>query len=73
MRSFGTGTQVKLPGASASEPNVYSFETTYDEIYGDLVRKDKNMYTQNGILSMLDRNRRMKVSSANYFYQQVVC
>jgi len=61
VRSFGTGAQVKLPGASASEPNVYSFETTYEEIYNDLVRKDKNMYTQNGLLSMLDRNRRMKL------------
>ncbi|CAB3982616.1 RNA polymerase II subunit A C-terminal domain phosphatase SSU72 [Paramuricea clavata] len=60
VKSYGSGNQVKLPGASPTQPNVYSFHTTYDEMYKDLLRKDRQLYTQNGILHMLDRNRRIK-------------
>ncbi|KAM8921971.1 RNA polymerase II subunit A C-terminal domain phosphatase SSU72-like [Lycaon pictus] len=55
VRSFGTGTHVKLPGPAPDRPNVYDFKTTYD-----LLRTDKELYTQNGILHMLDRNKRIK-------------
>ena len=44
MRSFGSGTQVKLPGALPNAPNVYDFGTTYDDMYKDLLMKDKNLY-----------------------------
>jgi hypothetical protein len=44
VHSFGTNGHVKIPGPSASQPNIYSFETTYDEMYQDLVDKDKLLY-----------------------------
>lgn len=44
VRSFGTGNQVKLPGPAPDRPNIYDFETTYDEMYKDLMRKDPELY-----------------------------
>lgn len=43
VRSFGSGNQVKLPGPAADKPNIYEFGTTYDEMYKDLLAKDKNL------------------------------
>ncbi|XP_063903295.1 RNA polymerase II subunit A C-terminal domain phosphatase SSU72-like [Zophobas morio] len=60
VQSYGTGDKVKIPGSAADKPNIYDFGVSYDEIYHDLLNKDKSLYTQNGLLHTLDRNRRIK-------------
>lgn len=59
--SFGTGSLVRLPGPTITQPNVYSFNTTsYNQMWEELAGKDERLYRSNGILNMLDRNRNLK-------------
>eukprot|EP01147_Barroeca_monosierra_P010332 gene10332-2473_t len=46
VKSYGTGSCVKIPGPSIDRPNMYEFDSV--------------TYTANGMLDMLDRNRRIK-------------
>eukprot|EP00095_Tigriopus_kingsejongensis_P007340 maker-scaffold589_size129586-snap-gene-0.46 protein:Tk07340 transcript:maker-scaffold589_size129586-snap-gene-0.46-mRNA-1 annotation:"hypothetical protein DAPPUDRAFT_39456" len=60
VESYGTGKMVRIPGPTKNEPNAYEFGTTYEDIYNDLLQKNRQMYTENGMLHILDRNRRIK-------------
>lgn len=44
VRSYGTGSVVKLPGPGPDQPNVYEFGTTYQFMLEDLYRKDPHLY-----------------------------
>ena len=65
IESYGTGSMIKIPGESERKPNTYPFGTTYDSIYADLKGKDETLYTKNGMLHIMERNRRIKVSNKN--------
>lgn len=41
VRSFGSGNCVRLPGASLGRPNVYEFGVPYEQMYQELLQKDK--------------------------------
>ncbi len=59
--SFGTGSQVRLPGPSISQPNCYRFNvTSYAQMYSELSAKDPRLYRANGSLTMLERNKAVK-------------
>lgn len=59
--SFGTGSLVRLPGPTIHQPNVYPFnKVSYDTMYKELDGKDHRLYTANGLLNMIGRNRQVK-------------
>ena len=55
----------QIPGESERKPNTYPFGTTYDHIFADLTSKDKELYTKNGMLHIMERNRRIKVHTTH--------
>lgn len=72
VQSFGTGSAVRLPGYNSNQikitaigptperQNVFAFGTPYTEMHTQLSQKDIALYTQNGLLKMLERNMLIK-------------
>ena len=61
VESYGVGRAVKLPGETVDSPNCYHFDqVTYQEIIDDLKTKNEDLYRQNGILAMLERDVQVK-------------
>lgn len=60
ISSFGTGAQIRLPGPTPEKQNIYAFGVSYEDIYSELKSQNASLYTQNGVLGMLDRNKQIK-------------
>merc|ERR1711934_142370 len=60
VESYGTGRHCKLPGPTPDEPKVFAFGTPYKQIMSELQSEDSSLYTQNGVLEMLERNAGIK-------------
>lgn len=60
ISSYGTNSQIKIPGTHPSKPNVYSFGTSYSDIVHDLKSQDESYYRAQGLLQMVERNAQVK-------------
>jgi RNA polymerase II subunit A C-terminal domain phosphatase SSU72 len=65
--SFGTGSLVRLPGPSITQPNIYPFNTiSYENMFTELSTKDPRLYRANGLLNMLERNKGIKLTPERF-------
>ncbi|VDK60348.1 unnamed protein product [Cylicostephanus goldi] len=71
IESYGSGNQVKLPGTAADKPNCYEFgkATVPDFTTSSFNSTCLFSYTQNGLLNMLDRNRRIKPAPQKFQHE----
>jgi len=64
VESYGTGTQVRLPGKSAMEPRIFKFGTPYSEMYRSLAAtpEDEAFFLHNGVLQLCKRGAAVKLA-----------
>lgn len=63
VESYGTGTQVRLPGRTAMEPRIYKFGTVpYEEMYNSMTTttEDEEFFTRNKVLHLARRGAAVK-------------
>lgn len=58
--SYGTGTQVRLPGRTAMEPRIFKFGTPYADMYQSLATDDATYFSRNGVLQLCRRGAAVK-------------
>lgn len=63
VESYGTGTQVRLPGKTSMEPRIFKFGTPYAEMYRSMsaTPEDTTYFTHNGVLQLCKRGASVKV------------
>lgn len=64
VESYGTGTQVRLPGRSAMEPRVFKFGTPYADMYRSMsaTPDDEAFFLHNGVLQLCRRGAAVKLA-----------
>jgi RNA polymerase II subunit A C-terminal domain phosphatase SSU72 len=62
VESYGTGTQVRLPGRTAMEPRIFKFGTPYEAMYATLAAtpEDAAYFNRNGVLQLCRRGAAVK-------------
>mmetsp|Transcript_17953 Transcript_17953/g.23211 ORF Transcript_17953/g.23211 Transcript_17953/m.23211 type:complete len:228 (-) Transcript_17953:126-809(-) len=62
VESYGTGTQVRLPGRTAMEPRIFKFGTPYEEMYQSMTatQEDGAYFVKNGVLQLCQRGAAVK-------------
>ncbi|KAG7904189.1 hypothetical protein KL905_001751 [Ogataea polymorpha] len=68
VRSYGTGTSVRLPGPTIDQPNVFEFGTPYTKILEKLNTQDLKIHKANGVLDMTKRNIGIKKAPERWPY-----
>jgi RNA polymerase II subunit A C-terminal domain phosphatase SSU72 len=66
--SYGTGTQVRLPGRTAMEPRIFKFGTPYHEMYTQLSSnpQDAQYFYRNGVLQLCQRGAAVKTAPTRW-------
>ena len=58
--SYGAGRQVTFPGRTSSESRTFKFLTPYLAMHSTLKKEDAALFTDNGVLEILERNMPIK-------------
>jgi RNA polymerase II subunit A C-terminal domain phosphatase SSU72 len=64
VESYGTGSQVRLPGRSAMEPRLFKFGTPYAAMYANLCAApdDAAYFQRNGVAQLCQRGAAVKMA-----------
>lgn len=54
--SYGAGLRVSFPGHTPTTPRVFAFATPYETMHQQLKKEDEELFTNNGVLQMLERD-----------------
>ena len=68
VASYGTGSQVRLPGRTAMEPRIFRFGTPYRDMYAQLAATplDAQYFARNGVLQLCRRGAAVKTSPTRW-------
>jgi RNA polymerase II subunit A C-terminal domain phosphatase SSU72 len=59
-------------GPTADQPNVFEFGTPYEVMEAELMQKDLSLYTSNGMLDILARNKKVKRAPEKWQLQPAI-